>query len=110
MLSCLGDGRLPIGFLSRALFAPSLVRGFLGVCYPLVYDKVPETTVPGHVMNTGEYLWYVHALVDLRPNPSVRVVRQSISRSFPVEEREKAGLKDVSLSNQRRFKDVHGCP
>ena len=97
MLSCLGDGRLPIGFLSRALFAPSLVRGFLGVCYPLVYDKVPETTVPGHVMNTGEYLWYVHALVDLRPNPSVRVVEQK-------------GDKDVSLSNQRRFKGVRECP
>ena len=84
--------------------------GFLGVCYPLVNNEVPSTTVLGHVMNTGEYLWYVHALVDPRPNPRERGARRSISRSFPVEEREKAGLKDVSLSNQRRFKDVRECP
>ncbi|MEJ8782777.1 MULTISPECIES: hypothetical protein [Butyricimonas] len=62
MLSCPGDGRLPIGFLSRALFAPSLVRCFSGVCYPLDYDKVPETTVSGHVMNSGESSWYVDGM------------------------------------------------
>ena len=54
--------------------------------------------------------WYVHALVDPRPNPRERGARQSISRCFAVEEREKAGLKGVSNSNQRRFKGVRECP
>lgn len=43
-------------------FAPSLVRCFSGVCYPLDYDKVPETTVSGHVMNSGESSWYVDGM------------------------------------------------
>ena len=58
----------------------------------------------------GEFEYY-HcwglASVHLRTFLSLSVEYWSISRSFPVEEREKVGFKDVSHSNQRRFKDVH---
>lgn len=61
----------------------------------------------------GEFEYY-HcwglASVHLRTFLSLSVEYWSISRSFPVEEREKAGFKDVSHSNQRRFKGVRECP
>lgn len=48
--------------LPGLFFLPHLVRCFSGVCYPLDYGKVPETTVSGHVMNSGECSWYVDGM------------------------------------------------